>query len=351
MHFSTGISVFAYYKLRQYLGLSTDAIQLADTVQMLARVDNDVLERFHCDTVLLNPPFKKLKEWRPRRNYRFLVPEQWNPVVEDGYYVVRQENAKMRMPLDGFFFDGAWLQAQDYPDEENLKYFCGEAERIYRETDKFTCLMGQFSAFYTGLEMACDMLTDPEKVTAENKERLKSQTEKFFRILKYGGEHIGCIEINADMGMQSGPFFSPDCFEQFILPYMKEFNRIVHENSNIKLFLHCCGSIKPLIPGFIEAELDILNPVQISAADMDPAELKREFGDKLTFWGGGCNTQNILGFRDEETVRQNTLELSSVFKPGGGFVFNQVHNIMGNVPPQNIVARFDEAYKNSFYNS
>jgi uroporphyrinogen decarboxylase len=133
------------------------------------------------------------------------------------------------------------------------------------------------------------------------------------------------------------------------MPYMKEFNHIVHENSNIKLFLHCCGSIKPLIPGLIEAELDILNPVQISASDMDPVELKAKFGGKLTFWGGGCNTQNILGFKDEDTVRKNVKELSTVFKPGGGFVFNQVHNIMGNVPPQNIVAMFDEAYKNSFY--
>jgi uroporphyrinogen decarboxylase len=349
MHFSTGISVFAYYKLREYLGLSTDSIQLADTVQMLARVDEDILERFHCDTVLLNPPFKKLREWRPRKDYRFLIPEQWNPVIEDGYYVVRRGDAAMRMPPEGFFFDGAWLQAKDYPDEENLKYFCGEAERVYRETDKFTCLMGEFNAFYTGLEMACDMLTDPEKVIAENKARLKSQTEKFFRILNYRGGHIGCIEINADMGMQSGPFFSPDCFEQFILPYLKKFNHTVHENSDIKLFLHCCGSVKPLIPGLIEAEVDILNPVQISAANMSPAELKREFGDKITFWGGGCNTQNILGFSDEETVRQNTRELTGVFKPGGGFVFNQVHNIMGNVPPQHIVAMFDEAYKNSFY--
>jgi uroporphyrinogen decarboxylase len=132
---------------------------------------------------------------------------------------------------------------------------------------------------------------------------------------------------------------------------LKEFNHTVHENSDIKLFLHCCGSIKPLIPGLIEAEVDILNPVQISAADMDPAELKREFGDKLTFWGGGCNTQNILGFSDEATVRQNTKDLTGIFKPGGGFVFNQVHNIMGNVPPQDIIAMFDEAYKNSFYNS
>ncbi|GHU05629.1 hypothetical protein FACS1894147_11990 [Spirochaetia bacterium] len=91
------------------------------------------------------------------------------------------------------------------------------------------------------------------------------------------------------------------------------------------------------------------SPVQISADHMDPAALKKAYGDKITFWGGGCDTQRILGFKDEAAVRENTRMLSSIFKPGGGFVFNQVHNIMGNVPPQNIVAMFDEAYKNSFY--
>lgn len=349
MHFSTGISIFAYYNLRKYLGLSTDKIQLADTVQLLARVDDDVLELFHCDTVLLNLPFKKLSHWNVRDDYHFLVPEQWMPIIEDGYYVVHRDDEKMRMPLDGFFFDGSWIQAKDYPNEENLKLLCHEADRIYQETNKFTCLMGEFSAFFGGMDMACDMLTDPETVKEQNKALLKSQTEKFFRILKYGGDNIGCIELNGDMGMQSGPFFSNNCFEEFILPYFSEFIRVVHENSNIKIFLHCCGSIKPLIPGFIEAGLDILNPVQISASNMDPAELKKEFGDKITFWGGGCNTQNILGFKDEITVRQNTRELCNIFKKDGGFVFNQVHNIMGNVPPQNIVAMFDEAYKNSFY--
>ena len=349
MHFSTGISVFAYYNLRKYLGLSTDRIQLADTVQLLARVDDDILERFHCDTLLLNPPFINHREWHVRENYRFLIPEQWRPKTEDGYYVVRRGEEMMRMPPDGFFFDGSWIQAKDYPDEENLEMLCREAERLYRETDKFSCLMGEFNTFFTDIDMACDMLTDPDKVKERNKALLKSQTEKFFRILKYGGEHIGCIEINGDMGMQSGPFFSPACFEEFVFPYLKEFIRLVHENSNIKLFLHCCGSIKPFIPGLIEAELDILNPVQISANDMDPVELKQKFGDRITFWGGGCNTQNVLGSMDEDAVRTNTRELCRTFKTGGGFVFNQVHNIMGNVPPQNIIAMFDEAYKNSFY--
>jgi uroporphyrinogen-III decarboxylase len=99
----------------------------------------------------------------------------------------------------------------------------------------------------------------------------------------------------------------------------------------------------------VEAGLDILNPVQISADNMDPWALKKEFGDSLSFWGGGCDTQRILGFRNVEEVRKNTRELCDIFKPCGGFVFNQVHNIMGNVPPENITAMFDEAYKNSFY--
>ncbi|MDR1955836.1 MAG: hypothetical protein LBQ30_03180, partial [Treponema sp.] len=349
MHFSTGISVFAYYNLRKHLGLSTDKIQAVDTFSMLARVDDDILERFHCDTVLLNPPFKKLKEWHVREDYCFLIPERMNVEREGDYYVVRRGNEEMRMPPGGFFFDGDGISMKDLGDEENLEYFCGEAERIYQETDKFTCLMGEFNAFFTGIEMACEMLTDPDTVSARNKTLLKSQTEKFLRILKYGGAHIGCIEINGDMGMQSGPFFSPGCFEQFVLPYMKEFNRVVHDNSDIKVFLHCCGSIKPLIPGLIEAGLDILNPVQISADNMDPRKLKEEFGDKLCFWGGGCDTQRVLGFKNAEEVRKNTRELCGIFKPRGGFVFNQVHNIMGNVPPENIAAMFDEAYKNSFY--
>ena len=347
MHFSTGISIFAYFNLRRYLGLPTDKIQLADTVQLLARVDDDILERFHCDTILLNLPFKNIREWRVRDDYRFLVPEQWKPEIEDGYYVVRRGENIARMPLDGFFFHRG-IQAVDYPDEENLKNLCREAERIYRETDKFTCLMG-FSAFFDDLEMACDMLTDPDKVKEQNNDRLKRQTERFFRVLEYGGGNVGCIELNGDMGMQTGPFFSTDCFEEFVFPYLKEFIRIVHDNSNIKLFLHCCGSIKPFIAYFVEAGLDILNPVQISAVNMDPLKLKKEFGEKITFWGGGCDTQNILGLKDEETVRQNTRELCQIFKAGGGFVFTQVHSIMGNVPPQNIVAMFDEAYQNSFY--
>jgi uroporphyrinogen decarboxylase len=123
----------------------------------------------------------------------------------------------------------------------------------------------------------------------------------------------------------------------------------VHQNSDLKIFLHCCGSMKPFIPSLIESGVDIINPVQISAANMDPEALKREFGDKMTFWGGGCNTQQILNNGTPEDVRKNVRELVRIFKPGGGFIFNQVHNIMGDVKPENVVAMLDTAYEESFF--
>jgi uroporphyrinogen decarboxylase len=115
------------------------------------------------------------------------------------------------------------------------------------------------------------------------------------------------------------------------------------------VFLHCCGSIYRLIPHFIEAGIDILNPVQTSAANMDPARLKREFGDRLVFWGGGCDTQRVLGCATPDEIRGHVKERLEILSPGGGFVFNQVHNIQANVPPENILAMFDAAYEFGSY--
>ena len=163
------------------------------------------------------------------------------------------------------------------------------------------------------------------------------------------GKYINAIEINSDMGMQSGPLCSPASYEECCFPYLKRFCRHVHETSDIKIFLHSCGSIEPLLPYVVEAGVDALNPVQISAAGMDPKVLKEKYGDKICFWGGGCNTQSVLNLGTVEDVKRNVKELVDIFKPGGGFVFNQVHNIMGDIKPENIVAMLDTAYENSWY--
>jgi uroporphyrinogen-III decarboxylase len=146
-----------------------------------------------------------------------------------------------------------------------------------------------------------------------------------------------------DSGTQRGEFISPDLWAEMIKPHYAKLCGWMHRHTKMKTFFHCCGSIAGLIPHLIEAGVDILNPVQTSAAGMDPAVLKARFGGRIVFWGGGCDTQSILPTATPEAVREHVRERMDLFKPGGGYVFNQVHNIQANVPPENIVAMLEAA--------
>ena len=130
-----------------------------------------------------------------------------------------------------------------------------------------------------------------------------------------------------------------------IKPHYARLCAWVHRNTHWKTFLHCCGSIYGLIPHMIEAGIDILNPIQTSAANMQPERLKAEFGGKIVFWGGGCDTQQVLPTATPEEIRDHVRERLAIFKPGGGYVFNQVHNIQTNVPAENVIAMLDAAYE------
>jgi uroporphyrinogen decarboxylase len=163
------------------------------------------------------------------------------------------------------------------------------------------------------------------------------------------GDYVQLINVGGDLGTQSGPQVSTAMYERFIQPRQTKFWGHIHEHSDMYIFMHCCGGIYPLIPGLIEAGLDVLNPVQTSAVGMDPVRLKREFGDRLVFWGGGCDTQDILGNASPEVIREHVRDRIEIFAPGGGFVFNQIHNIQVNVPPENVVAMFDAAYEFGTY--
>jgi uroporphyrinogen decarboxylase len=163
------------------------------------------------------------------------------------------------------------------------------------------------------------------------------------------GRFIQLLTVGDDMGTQHGPLCNPRHIERFCMPYYRRFCRVVHAESDVKVFMHNCGAIRTLIPMLIEAGIDALNPVQISADGMDPVALKSEFGDRITFWGGGCDTQRVLPAASPTEVARHVAGQVGTFKPGGGFVFTQVHNILGNVPPQNVVAMFDAAYNASWY--
>ncbi|RPJ51095.1 MAG: hypothetical protein EHM21_03540 [Chloroflexi bacterium] len=354
-HMSTGISAFAYWNLRKYLGLSTDRIWLPDLVQMLAYVDEDVMTRFHLDCMLLETPWPVSRRWNPRGTFGFDVPAAFdvrqNP---DGDWVVRRGEESMRMPAGGYFFDGGWISNWGDLDEEAwLACYAREAERIYKETPYATNFVGYsycggFGAFFGGLDEAIAMVDDPQGVLDRHEKTLEQYLYRAGKIIDRFGGWIQLISINDDMGTQDRPMCRPSQLERFSGPYIKRFCDFIHRNSDIKVFMHNCGSIKPLIPMLIDCGVDVLNPVQISAKNMDPLQLKAEYGKDIIFWGGGCNTQNVLPSASPEEVRANVRSLTGAFKLGGGFVFNQVHNIMGDVPPENIVAMLDEAYEQSW---
>jgi len=355
-HMSTGISMFAYWNLREHLGLSTDHIWIPDMVQCLAYVDRDILERFHCDCILLEPPYERTSRWSPRAPYTFTIPAGANPQQSDnGDWIVSKNDASMRMPAGGHFFDGDWLNDWGDGDEDDrIALYAREAERIYKETDYATNLVGYshglgVASYAAGsVDEAIRAFDDPDGVHADRERWLSNSIRRMGKIIDSFGPYIQLVTMSDDMGSQNGPMCNPTYVEEFSMPYYKRFCDFVHANSDIKLFLHNCGSIKPLIPLLIDAGIDVLNPVQISAANMDPQELKDEFGDKLCFWGGGCDTQNVLGAGTPVEVADNVRKLVRTFKQDSGFVFNQVHNIMGDVPPENIVAMLDTAYEESF---
>jgi len=349
VHYSTGISAFAYWNLRKYLGLSTDHIDIPDMSQFLARVDDDILERFHCDCKLLNPGWAKTKLWNPRGEYNFNIPATAKLKLQgDNSWGYGEGMAKM--PQGGFFFDGSFPVFEDQTEDEMIKRYAKEAERIYKETDYYTMFIGYHAYFKCDdIDWQCKMITDPEEIIEENERIHKEQIKSVTKVIKTMGNNIQAIAINSDLGSQNGPLCRPTLYDDLCAPYVKKFCDFVHQNSDLKIFIHSCGSIKPFIPTLIDCGVDIFNPVQISARDMDPEELKREFGAKATFWGGGCNTQQVLNSGTVKDVENNVRQLIKILKPGGGFVFNQVHNIMGDIKPENIVAMLDTAYEESFF--
>ena len=163
------------------------------------------------------------------------------------------------------------------------------------------------------------------------------------RYLDAVGEYIDIVQVGDDLGTQNGPQLSPRMYRRLVKPYQQQMWQFIKARSGLPVFLHCCGGIYPLIPDLIEAGVDILNPVQISAVGMDPVRLKAEFGRDLVFWGGGCDTQHVLPEGTPAQVADHVRRQIDILAPGGGFVFNQVHNIQANVPPENIVAMLDAA--------
>jgi len=165
------------------------------------------------------------------------------------------------------------------------------------------------------------------------------------RIIKGVGEYVDVVEFADDLGGMDAPFMSAETYRELFKPGHKKANDFVHDNSDIKIFLHSCGSIYELIPDLIDAGFDILNPVQTTAKNMEADRLKREFGKDIIFWGGGCDTRRILPYGTISEIREDVKRNIAILGEEGGMVFAQQHNIMADVPPENIIAMFDAAYE------
>lgn len=350
MYTASGISAFAYYNLRQYLGLPTDQIELYEGVQCLARVDQDMLELLHVDCILLKPRTLSYHMWQPRSPYRFEVPHYYQPVLnERGEWVVKTDCQSMRMPANGYFFDGDWINFEDPWQDDVFARYVAEAERLNKETAYFTAFKGFYPFFNSKIDYFCDMITDPEPLIEQNEVIVKRELARAKRFVRELGPYVGAVCLSGDLGSQQSPMCHPENFEQVVLPYLKQVCDFIHQNSDAKVFLHSCGAIEPLIPLLIASGIDIINPVQISATGMGASELKRKYGDQIVFWGGGANTQQVLGVVSPEEVGRHVQELVHIFKSGGGYVFCPVHNILGNVSPESILAAYKAAYEASFY--
>ncbi len=369
---STGIMAVAYNRLKAHLGMPGGETKMYDVGQQLAHPEPPVLERFGVDVLPLprawgglDPTNPAWKPWTLPDGSQALVPSGFNPVRnERGDWLILDDKGRItaRMPAGGLYFDGVYhplaeattvaeIEAFELPhiSDEELAWLRREARRLYETTDK--AIMGHFGGNI--LEAAqslrgwdrfmMDMALEPKLAQALTQKLADHYVANLPRYLDAVGDYIQIIQMGDDLGTQRGPQMSPEMYRQIIKPCHRQVYEYVKTHSDLYIFLHTCGSIYRLIPDLIEVGVDILNPVQISAAEMDPARLKREFGRDVVFWGGGADTQHVLPNGTPEEVRRHVRELIEIFAPGGGYVFCQVHNIQANVPPENIVAMFEAA--------
>jgi uroporphyrinogen decarboxylase len=378
---ASGMAVETYRRVCQRLGVPGLA-KVCDSRFMTAWVEDPILKAFHVDVAPLDTSMVASQlaapaEWISRKLFsgaEVLFPPGtaireepnggWNLLNADG------SPTPFHMPKDGHYFDdisfdrGEPIEALNFkpadsiPDD-TLDAIARYSKEMAEGTD-YALLGWGGGVCFLGLSLITDrrsnvtmgrpsdwmmmLMTEPE-LCHEMMGRSVDASIQCLELLNQAvGDRAFAWGIAADdSGTQRGEFIRPELWAEMIKPHYTRLCGWIHANTPWKTFFHSCGSVYHLIPHFIEAGIDILNPVQTSAANMDPVRLKEEFGRKIVFWGGGCDTQHVLGTATPAAVREQVRERLAIFKPGGGYVFNQVHNIQSNVPPENVIAMFEAA--------
>jgi len=369
----TGISAMAYNKIKPLLGVNSPT-RVYDVVQQLAMVDWQLIDSFGIDVLDINRLFMEDLEWN-----RFTLgdgsigeyPDWFIPELgEDGSYCIKDSKKRViaRMPKGGMCFDQMCFPWEDgYPmdfneiDEAfqsinwiahshtsyiNIKdeEFRARTLHLRETTDKAIAMSGGVKLLELGFflrrmdNFLMDLLVDQAGVSKLLDKLMDIHLSKLEVKLRAVGDLVDVIRFGDDLGMTKGPFMDLESFRKLFLPRYKVVCDYVKQNSNMKIFFHSCGSIRQFIPDLIEAGFDIINPVQTNASGMDPVELKTEFGREITFWGGGVDTSRVLPSGTPEEVRVDVLKRCEILSRDGGFIFSPIHNILPEVPPENIFA-------------
>ncbi len=372
----SGIMAHALDRLRRHLGLDPTPVKVHEVFQMLGEVEPDVVERLGADVLPVEPLVQffglRREGWKPWRLWdgtEVQVPGQFQVEVDDeGSWLLHTEGdpsrpVEARMPADGFYFDmpaltesrpdwsppsPAAVRAEHVLEPRELEHMQARAQRLRAETDK-ALMLGAWDA--TGLPWVGSIpdflmltATDPGYVRELFEARTEAALENLQRLADHLGDSIDIIGVEGtDYAGQDRELIRPELFGELCVPFFRRQNEWIHGHTGWKTWFHCCGSIPRLLPMLIDAGVDIINPVQTSAAGMDPRALKQRFGGKIAFWGGGVDTQRTLPFGTPEEVAREVRDRIRVFAPGGGYVFNPVHNIQQGTPPANIAAAYDAA--------
>jgi uroporphyrinogen decarboxylase len=378
-HRSSGVSAIAYPKLRAALGLPHRPIRVYDPIQQLAVLDDDVLDRFQVDTIEMGRGFalddKDWADWTLPDGTPCQMPAWALPERDGNRWVLRSASGRVlaQMPDGALYFEQCYwpfLDGDDFdrlPEALNENMWCAiasppgplvsgpdgqqkladGARRLRQKTDR--AIIGLFGGnllevgqfLYRNDRFLMLLAGDPARAHEFLDRLVEIHLANLERFLGAVGPSIDVIAFGDDLGMQNGPQISPAMYRELFKPRHATMWRRAKELAPVKVMLHCCGGVRPLLADLIDAGLDAINPVQITCRGMETAGLKRDFGDRMTFWGGGCDTRFTLSRAAPDEIRRHVREQVAILSPGGGFVFQQVHNILADVPPQNIIAMFD----------
>jgi len=379
---SSGISAIAYGNLKRHIGIEEGRTRVYDVVQQLAQSEDAILDRFGADAADIGRAFNvedpawrdaPLPDGQPAQYPAWFRPE----ARPDGSFAARLADGLeiALMPAGGTFFDQRVFPYQDgYPADfggldaamakvlwaalphspwdhagepgfwdalrERTRALRGATERALVVV--VGCNLFEWGTFLRrGDNFLMDLAAEPARVEALLDALLERHLATLDKVCAAVGDLADIVRFGDDLGGNGGPLMSPAMYRRLFKPRHARLCAFARRRSRMKTFLHSCGSIRALLPDLIEAGFDIVNPVQTDCAGMDPAGLKRDFGKDVCFWGGGCDTRRILPAASPAEVKEHVKRRLEIFAPGGGFVFNAIHNILPDVPPRNIVAMFE----------